>query len=309
MFPKVMCVSLLASLFALSQISRADSYSYQTIDAPESSVTILYGINNLGQVVGHADGVFAGTSFGFLDAGGTFTTLPFDFPRGINDSGQILSYYGLVGANGQFTQLRTNLGNYYDGINNAGQIVGHYYCVIYEGTSCGEGGFLYSNGNFSRLNLPAPYVEPLAINNLGQIAGYFGTSGLAFIDTNGAFTTFATPARIAEITGLNDSGEIVGNAMGSGFVIANGVTTIIRFPGAQLTAVYGVNDAGQLVGAYDITSAGFSHGFIATPVPEPASLLVLVIGVVIGGLERVFHRSRIHRVTPSNLSVRQSVST
>jgi hypothetical protein len=40
----------------------------------------------------------------------------------------------------------------------------------------------------------------------------------------------------------------------------------------------GINDVGQIIGDYR-DSNGISHGFLATPTPEPASLLLFVSGL------------------------------
>ena len=67
-------------------------YSFTTIDVPGASLTEGFGINDSGQIVG--DFFDATGSHGFLDTGGSFTTI--DVPgsvtqtRGINDSGQIV---------------------------------------------------------------------------------------------------------------------------------------------------------------------------------------------------------------------------
>lgn len=58
----------------------------------------------------------------------------------------------------------------------------------------GEHGFLYSNGDYSRITVPgATYVDPTGINDLGEIVGYYkGASGAdnGFIDLNGKIQTY-----------------------------------------------------------------------------------------------------------------------
>src|SRR5437762_1281167 len=83
-------VALSLSLCVSSQ-ARA-GYVYTTLDAPGSTLTQAFGINDSGQIVGSyrpADGI----DHGFLLRGGTYT--PIDVPGaysspafGINDSGQ-----------------------------------------------------------------------------------------------------------------------------------------------------------------------------------------------------------------------------
>jgi PEP-CTERM motif len=50
-------------------------------------------------------------------------------------------------------------------------------------------------------------------------------------------------------------------------------------PGAVSTVALGINDSGQIVGEY-YDSFDHAHGFLATPVPEPATLLLLAVGTL-----------------------------
>jgi probable HAF family extracellular repeat protein len=41
----------------------------------------------------------------------------------------------------------------------------------------------------------------------------------------------------------------------------------------------GINDLGQIVGFYT-NSRGLNHGFLATPTPEPSTVLLLALGTL-----------------------------
>ena len=49
-------------------------------------------------------------------------------------------------------------------------------------------------------------------------------------------------------------------------------------PGSGSTELLGINDLGQIVGVDG--DANGDHGFLATPVPEPATLILLGIGII-----------------------------
>jgi len=69
--------------------------------------------------------------------------------------------------------------------------------------------------------------------------------------------------------GIAADGEIVGfyddsNGTEHGFTLITGNFSTLDFPGAFLTDAFRVNEAGQIVGIYNLAGA---HGFLATPAP------------------------------------------
>ena len=62
-------------------------------------------------------------------------------------------------------------------------------------------------------------------------------------------------------------------------------------PGAVLTDAYGLNDSGQIVGQM-LLGDGATRAFLLTPLPEPATGVLLAAGLI--GI-RVMSRRRIRR--------------
>src|SRR5262245_8282024 len=70
---------------------------------------------------------------------------------------------------------------------------------------------------------------------------------------------------------INNMGQIVGNytdskngiSVGHGFLYSNGTYTTLNDPSAaNSTNAYGINDMGQIVGAYDGAGNNNAHGFL-----------------------------------------------
>jgi uncharacterized membrane protein len=88
-----------------------------------------------------------------------------------------------------------------------------------------------------------------------------------FLLDRGRYTTLEVPGATVETGagGINNGGQIVGftasdlaAATAQGFLLAKGVNgpfTSIRFPGAPSTVAFGLNDRGQITGAYNNPNA------------------------------------------------------
>ncbi|MGP0105015.1 cadherin-like domain-containing protein [Rhodoblastus sp.] len=248
------------------------SYVFTTIDEPQAGTTftVANGINDQGQIVGTYSG---GTPDGFLDDGGTFTTI--DDPAatsgtqalGINNAGQIVGVSqvsgngqivvrGFLYSDGAYTPISDPYTggpvSYAQGINDGGQIVGYYF----DGFG-GEHGFLYNAGVYTTIDDPlasdpagAQYAETraLGINDAGQIVGFYTDSAEnfhGFLDVGGTFTTIDDPLAGTAAnegtfaTGINASGQIVGyyddaNGVGHGFIDNGGSFTTIDDPNATI---------------------------------------------------------------------------
>jgi hypothetical protein len=239
---------------------------------PASVQTQVTGLNNIGTTVGFWSnsnmGVGMDSNFGFVDIGGTFTN--------VNNPGTATTppvFNQLLGVNdhniavGFFTDTAGVTHGYTYTISSAG-----FSSAINDpsaGTGAGQG------------------TTAAAINNSGEIAGFYVNAGgvtNGFIDNGGTFTTLDVPGAMAtSLLGLNNNGEAVGfdvDAMGNMHGIICNVATLTCVQqddpnGIDTTTFNGVNDSGQIVGFY-VNGAGNTIGLLATPVPEPSSLTLLL---------------------------------
>ncbi|HLW46351.1 MAG TPA: hypothetical protein VKW09_01105 [bacterium] len=226
------------------------------IVVPGAYQTLVYAINNAGQIVGSYY-TYQFTTHGFYrDPAGAYSTV--DYAGDASSQTQAMD------------------------INDLGQIVGSYY------SPTGEHGFLRgANGQYTTIDAPHPgsgflYTVAAAVNNFSQVAGYYyGTSGASttvslhgFLrNADGTYITVdypTTPPAVAftSVTGLNDLGQIVGLTYSPayhGFLTdAGGQFTPIDYPTTAsyyFSTPWAVNGAGMIAGTYR-DGAGL-HGFTA----------------------------------------------
>jgi uncharacterized membrane protein len=165
-------------------------------------------------------------------------------------------------------------------------------------TGSGDQGWILKGHTFTTLDVfpPGPNVEtgipsgpttdPEAINNLGDIVGYYSNPATSIV--SGAFlydgithkiTILNTGNPIAQAFGINDEGEVVGwmtsdttESTGNGFLLKGGRVTTITYPGSDYTAANAINDFDQIVGQF-YDSNGISHGFLMAPkIPLPRQI-------------------------------------
>ena len=172
------------------------------------------------------------------------------------------------------------------GVNNANLAVGFYNDS--HGDSHGYTFNIATNTFSTDINDPlAVSTVTAAINNSDEIAGFFtNSSGVihGFIDNGGSFSTVdPLGATETELLGLNDKGIADGFAVFDGVqhgILYNSLTkmfTILDPPGSTSTTLNGLNDAGDVVGFF-MDAAGNTDGTLGTPVPEPATWLMILAG-------------------------------
>jgi probable HAF family extracellular repeat protein len=219
-----------------------------------------YDINEAGQVVGYATSA-AGPQRAFLWSDGVMTDL------------------GTLGG----SSSKANA------LNDVGQVVGK--STVTTGSFATEA-FLWQGGVMAGLGLSA--AEPAAINEAGQVAGYFSTNSgyRAFLWQGGVVTEigdFGGGSSVA--TDINNAGQVVGSALttvvGSlgpvyhAFLWQNGVMTDLGvLPGLEESGAAAINSLGQIVGSsdrtdpetYTVTSYSFLYSDgVMTTLPVPSS--------------------------------------
>jgi probable HAF family extracellular repeat protein len=261
-----------------------------------ANVSLGFGVNNSGQVVGKEDTYSDPCScfHAFLYSNGSMQVIdsPAQFPAGaeaygINDSGQIVgvgylspsNFHAFLYSGGKMTDLGGGYQARAVAINNAGQAIGN-------GTSLGA--FLYAKGKMIALGVPsgASGTAAFALNSTGQVAGgiYFNSSGPhGGLFSNGAWTDLgAFPGATATLAyGINTSDQVVGSAsfpntyhpfkVGKHVAVffSNGSaidlnTLISPNSGFKLTDAVGINDAGQILCDATVQS-GPKHAVVLSP--------------------------------------------
>jgi len=221
--------------------------------------------------------------------GGGYESFAYD----INDSGQTVGWswvdgYSLTRAflysGGVMSDLGAGDDSFAYGINNSGQVVGK---------SRGNA-FLYSDGTFSNLSLGGEDSWAQAINNRGQVTGSSqiapgeGTYH-AFLYGDGTMLDLGTLGGSfgSHGYGLNEKGQVVGFSFSEGnadyhaFLYSDGKMIDVNPSGWYASIATGINDRGQIVG-YGISPSGYYRSFLLTPVPEPASLVLLLALLTLG---------------------------
>jgi probable HAF family extracellular repeat protein len=229
------------------------------------------GINNSGQVVGtycldpcpypHEQSAFITgpngmgvTLLGTLDQGHIEGSRGFDSASAINDAGQVAGYSGfrhafVTGPDGagmiDLGTLGYGYNSYANAINDAGQVVGSSEVV--DSASYTHAFITGPNGEgMTDLGtLGGIYSGARAINDTGQVAGFFFSSG--------------DREEHAFVTGPN----------GEGMADLN---SLVSVPHALLlTSAAGINDHGQVI-------------VQASAIPEPESYVLMLAGLVLTGV-------------------------
>ena len=164
-------------------------------------------------------------------------------------------------------------------LNNLGQVAGQVGVTFSVGGGASGGPALYANGTVTPLavgSFPAQ-DRVVGINDAGDLVatGTLGARDFPFAVFGGVVSSFAFPEQQpggATVASLNNQRQIVGSTgvfgnggsfTTQGYVSSSGTSVLLAVPGAQATRPARINDAGQVVGAYYLTSRQTSpQGFL-----------------------------------------------
>lgn len=261
----------------------------------------------------NAYGVMAGVSnyaAATWDSNGAITYL--QVPTGItnsmavaiNDSGLVVGQY--VGSDALPCMCYWDKDGIHsiclpDGLTGVARDVDNNGNILLD--ACEAGGFLqsYVHGNAGLTligddNAGIVQTVSSAMNDGGMVVGSADHDGVetGFFWQGGKTTLLDTlSGDTSRATGVNASGIVVGYAFirdasplterndraciwdGGQFVDLNSL--IDQDAGWKLSAAFGINDSGQIIGSGKLN--GVNHAFLLTPVPEPSSLAALVAGM------------------------------
>jgi probable HAF family extracellular repeat protein len=201
-------------------------FNFVTVQYPGVPNTMVWGINNLGDIVGRYRGS-DNVRHGFMRRKGVFTTI--DYPN--------LGTYAT--------------GTYATGINDWGQVVGYAFGFDQDGNITVLRAYLWDKGNFTDL-VPSGAVDSTAfgINDFGYISGQYdyGDTSLSYgfvCDTKANCFTYQVPGSVDGTTyadGLNLWGQVAGeyedqDGAYHGYVRnPNGNFSFLDFPGLYFPA-------------------------------------------------------------------------
>jgi probable HAF family extracellular repeat protein len=161
--------------------------------APGSTSTVAYGVNDFGQIVGQSSGSSGNLSFIRSSDGHLQNILPPTIEAlvqavAINNSGKLVGNYvdnngqhAFLWDNGQFTELRVpgSIGG-----NDARQLNNNDQVLIYATVNGVASPYLYSAGNYFRINNPKGYVWQVinALNDNEELTGFVYNDQEMFFD-------------------------------------------------------------------------------------------------------------------------------
>ncbi len=235
-------------------------------------------INDTGSIVGQAYSAY-GNPTDFQLTNGIVTTIDANNARDVNTNGDFVgntsSFSGnraYLYSNESFTDIQSAIygaDSYANAINSHGQVVGYF--LSYQSANHA---YLFDHGIITDIGqILGGNSWAYDINDSGQVVGSGGQG--AFLYSNGAVQFLGSwPAR-----GINNLGEVVGGDClydnGDSYDLQSLLNVNEGWTGIQ---AFAINDYGQIVG-YGYFN-GVQRAILLNPVPEPASLPLLVAAIL-----------------------------
>ena len=282
-------------------------WAVQTLDRPGAIGTQLWGINDAGVVVGsdsqgtfsYSAGVYtalslmpnatAMTAFGVADNGtivGSWTETvdaSTSILHGFIDRNGIYTTWDVPAAVGSSTQIRSI------------SLDGRYLAGYYATASSVQQGFIYdlqtstlrSFQTVQQMNLQGVNASGVTVGSLG------GQNGGGVVVAAGA-TTYSVQTTLPDVAGrpsfrgINDSGLVTGFTNAGLAIVGrpdSNSFVALGVDGAASVFGEGLNNANAVVGLYQDANNDI-HGFLATPVPEAPTALLMAAGLAGVGLLR-----------------------
>lgn len=293
-------MTLLVAL-ALSPAALA-AYALHALNVPGASRTQAWGINDSGDIVGSF--VEANQQRGFLYSKGVFTTIAgpagaWDAAvTGISNDGLMIGLF----SDSVSSERKSFLfdGSLYTPFLLPGASVTEARSISADGrylagNAAGQG-FAYDRlaGSHQMIGAVGGFTIAQGVNDLGQVVGSTNAPGAGsaqqpfVFDMPNASLHLALPGFEGlgqpRLRAINNGGVMGGfSNNGLAFVGQPGSFETLAFAGASFAAVYGLNSHGVAVGFYQLPDGSY-HSFVATPVPEPTSVLLITLGLIcLGG--------------------------
>jgi probable HAF family extracellular repeat protein len=281
------------------------------VDPPGLGFAYGTDINNRTEIVGSVVPVGSSKHLSFLyrnghlmDLGTELGALDVD-TRAINDHGHAVGsadgrpffFDGNTSRYLNFNVFGTVVPN---DINNAGAIAGNL-----EGTS---EAFIYQDGRLTHLpSLGGGVSYANALNESGQVVGRSLASDERMkpvLFQNGTVVALAPQGNEGEARDINDKGWIVGNVLNSiflntGFLYHDGSMhdlndlLLPRFADrVQIFSANEINESGQILvrGSWLTGPHRGNQPLLLTPIPEPATVVLMLVGLGIVGAAATWRR-------------------
>jgi probable HAF family extracellular repeat protein len=177
-------------------------------------------------------------------------------------------------------------------LNKNGQMVGNYFTP--DGNTHG---FLLSNGSMTEITVPKSVTTGCGgINSSGVLSGGYSMADKephAFLYNNGVYTTLRGDVK-SGASDINDRGQVVGwYGNSSAYLYDNGNftdlnTLIDPSLGIKIDDALFINNKGQIVTYANYRGEG--RVFLLTPIPEPPTISLLIIGFIGFSTYRKFNK-------------------